>query len=209
MASSLALRRAGTVLLSRLRVAPAAVNRHWFNTQVTPRDEDDRRVDVVRQPRSSVSRRRDSLPTFFSDPFDPFFPTRNLSQMLNMMDQLDMMDQFFDTPFASASRGVGVRRGWDEREGEDALYLRVDMPGLDKNQVKVSLEQNTLVIKGEGDKESDDEVYQRRFSSRIDLPSDTYKLDGIKAEMKNGVLKVVVPKVKAEERKNVIEVSVE
>ncbi|PIN05394.1 Molecular chaperone (small heat-shock protein Hsp26/Hsp42) [Handroanthus impetiginosus] len=205
MASSLALRRAGTVILSRLRVAPAAVNRRCFNTdtQVTPRDEDDRRVDVVRQPRSSVSRRRDSFPTFFSDAFDPFFPTRNLSQMLNMM------DQFFDTPFASASRGVGVRRGWDVREGDDALYLRVDMPGLDKNQVKVSLEQNTLVIKGEGDKESDDEEYQRRFSSRIDLPSDTYKLDGIKAEMKNGVLKVVVPKVKAEERKNVIEVSVE
>ncbi|KAI3453492.1 hypothetical protein Pfo_010155 [Paulownia fortunei] len=103
---------------------------------------------------------------------------------------LDMMDRFLENPFQSASRGIGSRRGWDD-------------------QVKVSVEQNTLVIKGEGEKESEDEEYGRRFSSRIDLPANSYKLDGIKAEMKNGVLKVVVPKVKEEERKDVFQVSVE
>ena len=36
-----------------------------------------------------------------------------------------------------------------------------------------------------------------------------YKVDAIKAEMKNGVVKVIVPKVKEEERKDVYQVIVE
>lgn len=124
-----------------------------------------------------------------------------------------MMDQVMDNPFLSASRGIGagagVRRGWDARETEDALHLRVDMPGLGKEDVKISVEQNTLIIKGEGAKEGDEEESARRYTSRIDLPDKLYKIDQIRAEMKNGVLKVVVPKMKEEERKDVISVKVE
>nr|Q39818.1 RecName: Full=Heat shock 22 kDa protein, mitochondrial; Flags: Precursor [Glycine max]AAB03096.1 Hsp23.9 [Glycine max] len=100
-------------------------------------------------------------------------------------------------------------RGWDARETEDALHLRVDMPGLAKEDVKISVEQNTLIIKGEGAKEGDEEESARRYTSRIDLPDKLYKIDQIRAEMKNGVLKVVVPKMKEEERKDVISVKVE
>lgn len=138
-----------------------------------------------------------------ADVFDPFSPTRSLSQVLNMM------DQFMENPLISAPRAGGLRRGWDARETDDALNLRIDMPGLGKEDVKVSVEQNSLVIKGEGAKESDDEENARRYSSRIDLPEKMYKTDEIKAEMKNGVLKVVVPKVKEEERANVFHVEVE
>jgi HSP20 family protein len=124
-----------------------------------------------------------------------------------------MVDQLMDNPFLSASRGIGaggVRRGWDAKETEDALHLRVDMPGLSKEDVKISVEQNTLTIKGEGAKESEEEEESvRRFSSRIDLPEKLYKIDQIKAEMKNGVLKVIVPKMKEEERNDVINVKVE
>lgn len=83
------------------------------------------------------------------------------------------------------------------------------MPGLDKEDVKVSVEQNTLVIKGEGAKESDDEESVRRYSSRIDLPEKIYKTSEVTAEMKNGVLKVVVPKVKEEARNDVFQVKVD
>ncbi|KAM7274148.1 hypothetical protein ACFE04_028812 [Oxalis oulophora] len=98
------------------------------------------------------------------------------------------------------------------KEDKNALYLRMDMPGFGKEHVKVSVEQNTLVIKGEGEKESgDEEVAQaRKVSSRIKLLStNVYQLDEIKAEMKNGVLKVVVPKVKKDQLKNVREINVE
>lgn len=129
---------------------------------------------------------------------DPFFARSNLSQILNVM------DQFMDSPAA-----VGLRRNWDAKETADGLHLRVDMPGLGKEDVNVSVEQNTLVIKGEGKKEFEDDEAGRRFSSRLDLPEKTYKTDGIKAEMKNGVLKVFLPKIKEEERTDVFQVNVE
>ncbi|WJX43681.1 Heat shock 22 kDa protein, mitochondrial [Trifolium repens] len=210
MASSLAVKRllSSTNLLSKSLRPVASTTSRSFNTNAMRQyDEhsDDRNVDIDRRSDRSFPRtRRDDL---FSDVFDPFSPTRSLSQVLNMVDQL------MDNPFLSASRGIGaggVRRGWDAKETEDALLLRVDMPGLSKEDVKISVEQNTLTIKGEGAKESEEEEEGvRRFSSRIDLPEKLYKIDQIKAEMKNGVLKVIVPKMKEEERNDVINVKVE
>ena len=120
------------------------------------------------------------------------------------------MDQFMTSPLVAAARGMGAvaRRGWDVKEGKDALFLRMDMPGLGKEDVNVSVEQNTLIIKGQGGKESEDDESGRKYSSRIDLPDQLYKLDEIKAEMKNGVLKVVIPKAMEDEKKSVFQVNI-
>ncbi|XP_044506928.1 heat shock 22 kDa protein, mitochondrial-like [Mangifera indica] len=117
------------------------------------------------------------------------------------------MDQMTENPFFAGTQG-GIRRGWDAEENENALILRIYMPGLGKEDVKVSVEQNTLVIKGERAKEVDDEE-SVRYTSRMDLPEKKYKTNEIKAEMKNGVLKVAVPRVKEEERIDVFHVNVE
>lgn len=129
---------------------------------------------------------------------------------------LNFMDQVSEIPLVAATRGMGasgVRRGWDVKEKDDALHLRIDMPGLSREDVKLALEQNTLVIKGEGKTEEGEEGDVsgdgRRFTSRIGLPEKVYKTDEIKAEMKNGVLKVVIPKVKEEERNNVRHINVD
>lgn len=136
--------------------------------------------------------------------FDPFSPSRSLSQVLNAMDNL------MSNPFAAPSRLGLARPGWYAKEDDSSLLLRLDMPGIDKENVKISVEQNTLVIKGEGGKEeSEDEETARKYLSRLDLPVNVYKLDEIKAELKNGVLKIRVPKVKEEERKDVRQVRVE
>ncbi|KVH91948.1 small heat shock protein, chloroplastic [Cynara cardunculus var. scolymus] len=214
MATSVALKRGITAVtpLNRLfapirSVSAAPCLRRSFNTdssQVSAYEDFNRSVDADRRPDSSVYRRRDN--DFFLDLFDPISPTRSLSQILNMM------DKFVDNPFMSASRGIGFgpRRSWDANENEETLSLRFDMPGLDKDNVKISVEQNTLIIKAEAEKESeDDDEPPRRYSSRIDLPMDVYKLEEIKAEMKNGVLKITVPKVKTEERKEVRQIQVE
>ncbi|CAH8330419.1 unnamed protein product [Eruca vesicaria subsp. sativa] len=83
---------------------------------------------------------------------------------------------------------TGGRLGWNVKEKEDALLVSIDMPGLSREDVKLSLEHDALVIKGE-------EGQGRKFSSRIELPKEEYKAHEIKAKMKNGVLKVVVPKI--------------
>ncbi|KAF7139029.1 hypothetical protein RHSIM_Rhsim07G0020900 [Rhododendron simsii] len=233
MASSLALRRGATTavfnrLVNPIRSVSAATRSFTADAEGT-RYGGDGSVDVQHRPGSSsvahradddersldfdrrgsgtgraVSRRRDPITSLFSDVLDPFSPTRSLSQILNLM------DQFQEDPFVAASRGMGAgsRRGFNVKEDDNALYMRIEMPGLDKEDVKVVVEGNTLVIIGEGKKESEDDDVAPRYSSRIDLPPNLYKIDQIKAEMRNGVLKIVVPKVKEEERKK-FEVNVE
>ncbi|CAN0902535.1 Heat shock 22 kDa protein, mitochondrial [Linum grandiflorum] len=214
MASSLALKKllSSSLLPTSLRlprsvvggVAPSASR--LFNTNAVRdydgEDRDERQLDADRRSRSPYSRSRDD---FFSDVFVPFSPSRSLSQVLNLM------DQYMENPIFSGAAGgsPGLRRGWDAKETVEDLQLRVDMPGLGKDDVKVAVEQNTLVIRGEGAKESEEEESSRRYSSRIDLPEKIYRIDQVKAEMKNGVLKVTVPKVKEEERQDVVHVNVE
>ncbi|CAN7115180.1 unnamed protein product [Brassica rapa subsp. narinosa] len=197
--TSLALRRLISSSVVPRSVRPAASLR-LFNTNAARSYEvgDDRN----HRPYRTVSPRGGD---FFSDMFDPFTPTRSLSQVLNFMDQIG------ESPLASSTRGgmgaSGARRGWDVKEKDDGLHLRIDMPGLSREDVKLSLEQNTLVIKGEGGEEEEEDG--RKFSSRIGLPEKVYKTDEIKAEMKNGVLKVVVPKLKEDERNNVRHIQVD
>ncbi|GFP89433.1 heat shock 22 kDa protein mitochondrial [Phtheirospermum japonicum] len=81
----------------------------------------------------------------------------------------------------------------------------MDMPGLSKEDVKVSVEQSTLMVKGEGKKESGRSYSDRIHLDRIHLSEKLYKIKEIKAEMKNGVLKLFVPKTKTD----VFDVSVE
>ncbi|KAL3524159.1 hypothetical protein ACH5RR_016993 [Cinchona calisaya] len=202
--SSLALKRLlSSTLLSRsfrpLRPSSSVASSRLFNTNAA-RDYDDdgddeRSLDVDRRSDRPLYYRRNFSP--FTDVFDPF-SWRSVGQLLNMM------NNFVDSPV-----GSGIRRGWNAKETEDGLHLRLDVPGLGKEDVKVSVEQNSLIIKGEGKKEFEEENIGRRVSSRIDLPEKIYKTNEIKAEMKNGVLKVFVPKVKEEERSDVFHVNVE
>ena len=91
------------------------------------------------------------------------------------------------------------------------MQLKVAMPGLGKEHVKMRAEKNVLVIKGEGDKDSegDDDKVPARYIYRIGLPSQAFKMDQIKAEMNNGMVSLTVPKIKDEERKDVFEIKIE
>ncbi|XP_050117544.1 heat shock 22 kDa protein, mitochondrial-like [Malus sylvestris] len=80
-----------------------------------------------------------------------------------------------------------IEKGMDVKENKEALFLQMDMPRLDKQDVKISVEQNTLVVRGEGKDSDDEDGGVRRFTSILDLPPDLYKIDEIRAKMKNGV----------------------
>jgi HSP20 family protein len=113
---------------------------------------------------------------------------------------------------ASMITGFSPRGWWVSKEDGDAVQLKVAMPGLGKEHVEMRAEKNVLVIKGEeGDKDSegDGDKVPARYVYRIGLSSQAFKMDQIKAEMKNGVLMVTVPKIKDEERKDVFEIKIE
>ncbi len=84
----------------------------------------------------------------------------------------------------------------------DAHYLiEADLPGLKKEEIKVSFEDDVLTLSGEKARESEEknvsfhrvERTYGRFSRSIQLDKDVVA-DGIQASFKDGVLKIEVPK---------------
>jgi HSP20 family protein len=86
----------------------------------------------------------------------------------------------------------------DVSETDDAYVVRVELPGVSKDQIDVQLQDRELVVTGE----IADEVKGRRhrssrrtgrFEYRAVLPGDV-KSDGVSAQLADGLLTVTVPK---------------
>ena len=94
------------------------------------------------------------------------------------------------------------------REGEYAYHVEVDLPGIKKEDIDIDVEDNVLTISGERKtkKEVKEEDYYKiesqygKFSRSFTLP-EKVDTENIHAESKNGVLEVIVPKLKEEEKK--------
>jgi HSP20 family protein len=98
----------------------------------------------------------------------------------------------------------------------DAEYLvRAELPAVKKEDVNVTIDDDVLTIAGERkfDKEEKSEKVHRResfrgmFSRSLSLPDDA-NASGIRAESRDGVLTVHVPKTKTE-RSKAIEIKVQ
>lgn len=76
---------------------------------------------------------------------------------------------------------------------DEGLYVRLEMPGIDKEDVKVWAEYGTVYVKGTGTKQSRFEKLRRAYSASVEIPSDTFQADRIKVDMKNGVLRMLIP----------------
>ncbi len=94
------------------------------------------------------------------------------------------------------------------REGEFAYHVDVDLPGVKKDDIKVNVKNNMVTISGERKekKEVKEENYHRiessfgKFERSFTLPEGA---DGenVTATSKDGVLEVVIPKLKSESKK--------
>ncbi len=90
-------------------------------------------------------------------------------------------------------------------ENDDAVFLTIDMPGVGENSVDLTLEKNILTIQGEIEDILPDDYrltyreYRVGDYVRTFALSDEVNRDQIEALMKNGVLRVTLPK--AEEAK--------
>lgn len=87
-------------------------------------------------------------------------------------------------------------------ETDDALVLVSDMPGVDEQGVDVTVEKNVLTIKGtvgagvpEGYQLSYEEYGVGNYERAFTIPNEIDR-EGIQAVMKDGVLRLTLPKVK-------------
>lgn len=163
------------------------------------------------------------------------FPTaRTVQEMMETMERM-MEDPFaFSTlewpssPLPSEGVGGYRRRGrapWEIKECESEYKMRFDMPGMNKEDVKVWVEEKMLVVKAEKaqkkkqeneivelqqEKQQEEEEWSAksygRYSSRIALP-DNVQFENIKAEVKDGMLYITIPK--ATSYSNILDIQVQ
>lgn len=94
----------------------------------------------------------------------------------------------------------------DINETKDAYVVKGELPGVDKENVDISIEDNLLVIRGEKktESETDEDKYHRKecvygsFERSFSLPKQV-DVNKVEASFNNGVLKLNIPK--AEEAK--------
>jgi HSP20 family protein len=92
----------------------------------------------------------------------------------------------------------------------DEVLVRADLPGVDKQDVDVSLGDGTLTIKATAHRESTDErgEYFRReitcgeICRTVALPS-AVDSDGAKASFRNGTLEITLPKAEQAKRRQI------
>jgi HSP20 family protein len=113
------------------------------------------------------------------------------------------MRRLFDEPFRLDV--FGDELGWtpavELAETESSVELTMELPGMTKDDVEISLQNNVLTIRGEKmeekeAKESERYVFERYYGSfqrAFTLPATVEESD-VTAEFKNGVLKVHMPK---------------
>lgn len=142
------------------------------------------------------------IPTVFggrrSNVFDPF--------SMDIWDPFQGMN-FPDFPTSTAltnrdtSGIVNTRIDW--KETPEAHIFKADLPGMKKEEVKVEVEDDrVLMISGERNREHEEknDTWHRverssgKFMRRFRLPENA-KMEEVKAGMENGVLTVTIPKI--------------
>lgn len=116
----------------------------------------------------------------------------------------DLFDDFFDDPFfTKADKHPMPMMKTDIREGENNYIIDVDLPGFDKKDIKIDVEDGYLNINASMSSSEDEEekgifIRRERYSgecSRSFYVGEDVESEDIKATFKNGILTLEIPKV--------------
>jgi HSP20 family protein len=142
---------------------------------------------------------------FDADAWDPFQEFRTMRQQ---MDQLfnDSFGRFRMSPNFDSLWGASTfSPSMDVEEKNGNYIIRMDIPGADKSNISVSIEDREVTVSGTVDETVEEQGQNQlrkerrsgRFNRSFPLPGPV-KADEMEAEYSNGVLVITVPK--AEEK---------
>jgi HSP20 family protein len=135
-------------------------------------------------------------------------PTRTLRNLQREVDSL--FDRFFDRSGDSQGSSAVWAPQTDLVETDENFQLRLDVPGMSKEDIDISLQNGTLTVSGERTSERTDEGedYVRverafgTFHRTFTLP-DAVDADSIEATYEDGVLSIHVPKTEESTRRQI------
>jgi len=139
----------------------------------------------------------------------PRTPTRLLDRGIGTMN--DNWNSMFDEWLGLApATSCDWMPALDVHEDEDQYRVKVDLPGLTREQVELSFEGDVLTISGERKEEQEktngqlhrSERFAGRFTRSLRFPGDV-KPEGIQAAFQNGVLEITLPKADQARRRKI------
>lgn len=120
---------------------------------------------------------------------------------LNQMER--RMQSLFDEPFRLSfiTEDMGWSPSVEVTETDDAIEVAAELPGVSRDDVEVELQNNVLTIRGEKKQEKEEqnrdrhivERYYGSFQRSFALPTPVEE-DEVKAEFRNGVLRIHLQK---------------
>lgn len=128
----------------------------------------------------------------------------------------DLFDDMFDDPFFTRNDNKMMKT--DIKENDDNFELEVDLPGFNKDNIKMTIDDGYLTINAKQETNNDEKdnhgkyVRRERYygeCSRSFYVGEDVKEEDIKAKYTDGTLKVEIPKVEPKkelEEKKYIEI---
>ena len=212
VANSSSSRRFGNELLRRrFASSSATASEKSEGNEIAVSSSGGRRSRLFPRRRSRRSwpwRRNETndLTDFTTPQLYEFFPSGLGNALMQASENINrLFDNMNLTPWSLTGR---------VKERDDHYKLRYDMPGVVKEDVKITIDDGVLKIKGEHkeekEEEDDDEYWSSSsygyYDTNLVLPDDA-KADEIKAELKDGVLTITIPRTQ-QQKKDVKQISV-
>lgn len=126
----------------------------------------------------------------------------------------DEIDRLFEAPLSELARTSNLLSGWtpalDVYEDGDNLIVKAELPGMKREEIDVSLHDGVLSISGERKTQENyeqaevhrSERFVGRFQRSVSLPV-TVAADKVKAQYKDGILTITLPKTEEAKPKHI------
>ena len=137
-------------------------------------------------------------------------PIREISRMQRGMDRMfedflaPVSDIFSPDLLSTAGEAISFMPACDIEETDEHFLVSFDLPGVSKDDVKIEMRGNQLLVSGERKEEHErkagrrvtEERYYGAFQRVFTLPSHV-DANKIEAQYQNGVLRISLPKLEA------------
>jgi HSP20 family protein len=128
-------------------------------------------------------------------PWEPFRALRRRDDAFE-----DLFREFFRRPMAEMGE---VEPAVEVAESDGDVTVKMEMPGVEKDQIQLTVADDHLTVRGEMRKESEEkrkhyyrqEIRYGAFERAVPLPVEV-EAGKATAELKNGMLKITLPKSK-------------
>lgn len=122
----------------------------------------------------------------------------------------DIFDSFFDDPFFEGGKRKHQEvMKTDIKEKDGNYILEIDVPGYNKEDIQIELENGYLTVTAKANtsvnEEEDGYIYKERYvgeSSRSFYAGESIKEEDVKASFKNGTLTLTFPKEETKQIEN-------